>query len=99
MIVIFSPICKNYEWARLEDVHLVFLNKQITNKMQNSFYLIAEHFGFIKYLNKLDEIIWISEICNIRNNLENLFSSSGKNLWHQTQDPTPLSWLIQIVKS
>ena len=36
------------------------VNKLITEKMQNIFYQIAEHSGFIKYtLNKLD---WIIEI-------------------------------------
>ena len=47
------------ELAHLEDVHLGFLllavNKLITDKMQNIFYLIAENSGFIRYtLHKLD---------------------------------------------
>ena len=48
---------KFMELAHSKDVHLIFLavNKQITNKMQNTFRLIVELSGFIKYsLNKLD---------------------------------------------
>ena len=46
------------ELAQMEDVHSFFylaVNRLITDKMQNSFYLITEHSGSIRYsLNKQD---------------------------------------------
>ena len=41
-----------------EDVPLLFylaINKQIRDKMQNIFYLIAEHFSFMKYKYTLNK--------------------------------------------
>ena len=50
------------KFAHLEDVHIGFyltVNKLTTDKTQNMFYLIAEHFDFIKYyLNKLDSMAY-----------------------------------------
>lgn len=46
------PMAKIMKLAQLEDAHLVYLllkkkRKLITDQMQNTFYLIAEHSGFI----------------------------------------------------
>ena len=41
------------ELMRLKEIHIVFflsVNKLMTDKTQNMFYLIAKHSGFIKYL-------------------------------------------------
>ena len=43
---------KIMEFVYLEDIHIVFfltVNKQITGKIQNVSYFIAEHSRFIKY--------------------------------------------------
>ena len=56
----FYSLQKIIELTYLEDFHLTFffnlvVNKLKREKMQKSFYLLAEYSGFIKYsLNKLD---------------------------------------------